>query len=165
MTDKLAAMSILSSVYGCAEAEALRDEVLAHFFEEAAGDALVVNKWFSVQASSTKPDVLDDVKRLMEHPEFNIKNPNRCRALVSVFTANSAAFHAEDGSGYDFITNVINTLDPLNPQVASRMCGSLIQHKRYDAGRGKMMVEKLKLIKEFDGLSPDSFEVVTRGLK
>ncbi|GMH61857.1 hypothetical protein TrRE_jg12275, partial [Triparma retinervis] len=165
MTDKLAAMSILSNVYGCAEAEALRDEVLTHFFEEAAGDALVINKWFSVQASSTKPDVLDDVKKLMDHPEFNIKNPNRCRALVSVFTANSAAFHAEDGSGYDFITDVIKELDPLNPQVASRMCGSLIQHKRYDAGRGKMMVEKLKLIKDFDGLSPDSFEVVSRGLK
>jgi len=164
MTDKLVAMSILSNVYGSVEAEALRDEVLMHFYKEADGDALVMNKWFSVQASSTKPNVLEDVKKLMEHPDFTIKNPNRCRALVSVFTANSAAFHAEDGSGYDFITSVIKELDPLNPQVSSRMCGSLIQHKRYDSKRAKLMVKKLEEIKDFADLSPDSFEVVSRGL-
>ena len=165
MTDKLAAMGILSSVWGSEDAEALRDEVLSDFYKEADGDALVLNKWFSVQASSSKPTVLDDVKALMKHPDFTIKNPNRCRALVTSFTMNNAAFHAANGEGYEFVASVIKDVDPLNPQVASRMCGSLIGHKRFDDGRAKLMKQRLKELSEIKDLSPDSFEVITRGLK
>ena len=165
MSDKVAAMSILANVHSCTEAEALRNEVLTKFYDDAEGDALVLNKWFTIQATASKPDVLDDVKRLTEHPEFTLKNPNRCRALLSAFTANSAAFHQEDGSGYAFIGEKIAALDALNPQIASRMSGSLISFKRYDGTRAAKMKEELERISQIDGLSPDTFEVVSRALK
>jgi len=165
MSDKVAAMGILANVHSCAEAEALRDEVLAKFYDDAEGDALVLNKWFTIQATASKPDVLDDVKRLTQHPEFTLKNPNRCRALLSAFTANSAAFHQEDGSGYSFIGEKIAALDALNPQIASRMSGSLISYKRYNEARAAKMKTELERISKIDGLSPDTFEVVSRALK
>ena len=128
-------------------------------------DALVLNKWFTIQATASKPDVLDDVKRLTQHPEFTLKNPNRCRALLSAFTANSAAFHQDDGSAYSFIGEKIAALDALNPQIASRMSGSLISYKRYDGARAAKMKAELERISKIDGLSPDTFEVVSRALK
>ena len=165
MTDKLAAMSVLSGMHGNVRACSLSDEVLKKFYEEAEGNALVINKWFTIQATSTKPDVLDDVKRLTGHPDFTLKNPNRCRSLISAFTANMASFHAEDGSGYDFIAGKVKELDKLNPQIASRMAGSLINYKRYDATRAEKMKKGLEDIIGVEGLSPDTYEVVARALK
>ncbi|GMI15889.1 hypothetical protein TrLO_g12102 [Triparma laevis f. longispina] len=164
MTDQVAAMSILSNVHGVTEAEALRDEVLEKFYNAAEGDALVLNKWFTIQATSSKPDVLADVVKLTTHPEFTMSNPNRCRSLVGAFTANSAAFHAEDGSGYKFIGEKITVLDAMNPQIASRMVGCLIGFRRYDEGRAEKMKAELNKIRDIDGLSPDTKEIVDKAL-
>jgi aminopeptidase N len=125
---------------------------------------LVLDKWFSVQAMADLPDVLDRVKKLKSHPDFTLLNPNRCRSLVGAFTMNSNAFHAEDGEGYKFLGEVIVELDKLNPQISSRLAGSLIRWKKYDEKRGALMkaeLEKLAASK----LSDDLYEIVSRGLK
>jgi len=162
MTDKIAALSALASMTG--EGAASRDAALLRFYDEANGDALVLNKWFSVQAAADLPDVLQRVRALTEHPEFTFSNPNRFRSLVGAFTANSAAFHAEDGEGYRFVAEKTAEMDGLNPQVSSRLATSMIQWRRYGEKRAGMMKGELKKLSEME-LSEDLFEVVSRGLK
>ena len=162
MTDKMSALNALASMDG--EGASARDEILQKFYDDANGDALVLNKWFSVQALADLPDVLDRVKALVKHPDFTLSNPNRCRSLISAFTMNSAAFHAEDGEGYKFIASSIVDLDQLNPQISSRMGTSLIQWRKYGEERANMMKTELKKLSGMK-LSDDLFEVVNRGLK
>lgn len=162
MSDKMAGLSVLASMSG--KGAAARDEALQKFYDDAEGDALVLNKWFSVQALADLPDVLDRVKELKKHPDFTVLNPNRCRSLISAFGMNSAAFHAEDGSGYHFIGGMLAELDPLNPSLSSRMAGGLIQWRRYNEKRGGMMKAELDKLASTK-LSDDLFEVVNRGLK
>jgi len=163
MTDKYAALSALASMDG--EGARLRDEALLQFYDDADGDALVLNKWFTVQALADLPDVLDRVKALTKHPDFTLSNPNRCRSLVSAFTMNAAPFHAESGDGYKFVADIIMELDKLNPQISSRMGGSLIQWKRYNEERGALMKAELERLVAMKPISDDLFEVVSRGLK
>jgi len=165
MTDKMAAMGILSGIAGDAKGEEARDAVLAKFYKDAEGDALVTNKWFTVQATAGKKGVLSDVKKLVDHPDFSIKNPNRFRSLVGAFTGNLAAFHRADGEGYKFVGGMVSELDKINPQIASRLAGSLINFKRYDENRASLMKAELERISKTEGLSPDTFEVVGRALK
>jgi len=162
MTDKLNSLGALASMDG--EGAAARDERLQRFYDDADGDALVLNKWFTVQASADLPDVLDRVKALTKHPDFTLSNPNRCRSLLTAFTMNAAAFHAEDGEGYKFIGEMTGEVDKLNPQISSRMGTSLITWKKYGEKRGAMMKEELKKLSE-NKLSEDLFEIVNRGLK
>jgi aminopeptidase N len=162
MTDKMAGLSALSSMSG--KGAAARDEALKTFYDDAEGDALVLDKWFSVQAVADLPDVLDRVQLLKKHPDFTLLNPNRCRSLVGAFTMNSAAFHAENGAGYKFIGEMLDQLDKLNPQVSSRMAGSLIQWRRYDEKRGGLMKAELERLAA-SKLSENLYEVVSRGLK
>jgi len=162
MTDKMAALNELASMDG--EGSSARDLALQKFYDEADGDALVLNKWFSVQALANLPDVLERVKELTKHPDFTLSNPNRCRSLISAFTMNSAPFHAEDGSGYKFLSETIAELDKLNPQISSRMAGSLIQWRKYGEKRGELMKEELRNLSSLK-LSDDCYEIVNRGLK
>ena len=162
MTDKMAALSALASMDG--EGAEARDTALQRFYKEANGDALVLNKWFSVQALANLPDVLDRVKALTKHPDFTLSNPNRCRSLLSAFTMNAAPFHAEDGEGYKFVAETIAELDKLNPQISSRMGTSLIQWRKYGEKRAELMKGELSKLAEMK-LSDDLFEVVQRGLK
>merc|ERR1719223_2165839 len=158
----MAAMSALVSMDGAASES--RDAVIQRFYDEANGDALVLNKWFSAQALADLPDVLDRVKVLTKHPDFTLSNPNRCRSLISVFTMNLAPFHAIDGKGYKFIAETIAELDKLNPQISSRMGTSLIQWRKYGKERAELMKGELKNLSEMK-LSDDLYEVVNRGLK
>lgn len=162
MTDKMAAMNALVSMDGAASSA--RDEVIQRFYDEANGDALVLNKWFSAQALADLPDVLERVKALTEHPDFTLSNPNRCRSLISAFTMNLAPFHAEDGEGYKFIADTIAELDKLNPQISSRMGTSLIQWRKYGGKRAELMKTELRKLGSMK-LSDDLYEVVNRGLK
>jgi len=169
MTDKVAALSALAGMDG-EEAAPARDEALRRFYEEANGDPLVLDKWFSIQASADLPDVLERVRELKTtHPDFSLTNPNRFRSLIGAFTANVAGFHAEDGGGYRFVGECIKEMDGLNPQVSSRLATSLVGWKKYGdsekEGRGMMMKSELEKLSEGGGLSEDLFEVVSRGLK
>jgi aminopeptidase N len=163
MTDKVAALSCLASMGG--EGAMTRDEIMARFYEEEAkDDALVLNKWFTVQAMADLPDVLDRVKTLRDHPDFTLKNPNRCRSLIGAFCMN-AAFHEESGAGYAFLRNVLEELDPLNPQISSRLAGNLITWKKYNEERGALMKKELEELSKLKPISDDMFEIVSRGLK
>ena len=163
MTDKVAGLAALSSMDG--KGAPFRDEAMQQFYDDANGDSLVLNKWFSIQAMANLPDVLDRVKELKaSHPDFTLRNPNRCRSLIGAYATNSAAFHDEAGESYKFIGEVLAELDQLNPQISSRLAGNLINWRRYDEKRGQMMraeLEKLAATK----LSDDLYEIVTRGLK
>lgn len=162
MTDKMAALSALVSMDG--EGAEAREMALQKFYKDANGDALVIDKWFRTQALSDVPDVLERVKTLQEHPDFTLANPNRARALVLVFTMNHAAFHAEDGAGYEFVANVIKDADAINPNMASRLAKKLVTWKRYDEKRGALMKAQLEKLANMK-LSNNLFEIVTCGLK
>jgi len=163
MTDKMAALNALASMDG--EGADARDAALQKFYDDANGDALVLNKWFSVQALADLPDVLDRVKALTKHPDFTLTNPNRCRSLISAFTMNAAPYHDETGAGYQFLGEILAELDKLNPQISARIAGALIQWRRYDEKRGALMKEELKKLVDMKPISDDMFEVVNRGLK
>eukprot|EP00804_Cyclotella_cryptica_P026015 CCRYP_018176-RB/>CCRYP_018176-RB protein AED:0.06 eAED:0.06 QI:396/1/1/1/1/1/10/367/987 len=107
MTDKYSALSCLVSMDGEQDVVSRREGALQKFYDDAAGDPLVLNKWFSAQALADLPDVLDRVKTLVDHPDFTLSNPNRCRSLVSAFSMNAAHFHAQDGEGYRFLARMV----------------------------------------------------------
>ncbi|KAL3760959.1 hypothetical protein ACHAWU_009638 [Discostella pseudostelligera] len=165
MTDRYAALSCLASMHGEASVETRRDTALQKFYDDAEGDALILNKWFTVQAVADLPDVLHRVKSLVEHPDFTLSNPNRCRSLISAFSMNAAHFHAEGGEGYKFLGEIVAQVDKLNPQMSSRMGGGLIQWRKYSEERGALMKEELHKLANMKPISPDLFEVVSRGLK
>ena len=158
MTDVIASLG--SFPYSCAE----RDSALVKFHKDANGDALVLNKWFSIQAIADIPDLLTQVKALKSHPDFIISNPNRARSLISVFASNMPHFHEKSGKGYEFVADCIVEIDKLNPQVAARLTSSFSQWKRFDNHRKELMKKELVRIQKTEGLSKDSFEVASRCL-
>ncbi len=160
MTDTLSALGILASIQ-CPQ----REQALKDFEEKWQDDTLVMDKWFAIQATSNLPDTLDQVKTLMNHKLFSIKNPNKVRSLIGAFAAgNPVNFHNPDGSGYQFHSDRVLELDKLNPQVASRMVRLLMNWKHYEAGRSALMREQLERIKAQEGLSADVFEIVSKAL-
>ena len=165
MTDKYSALSCLVNMDGEESVVDRREKALQKFFDDAEGDALILNKWFTVQALADRSDVLDQVKTLIQHPDFTFENPNRCRSLISAFSVNAVHYHAEDGEGYKFLGEMVAKVDKLNPQMSSRMGGGLIQWRRYSEERGSLMKAELQKLSEMKPISNDLFEVVSRGLK
>jgi len=160
MTDVSAALT------GVVNADrAAGDELLADFYKKWQDDPLVVDKWLILQATCLLPGTLDRVKELMLHPAFSIKNPNKVRSLIGAFCSNQQQFHAGDGSGYTFLADRIMELDPMNPQIASRMLTPLTMWKRYDKNRQKLMKTELERIAALPGLSRDVGEIVEKSLQ
>jgi aminopeptidase N len=161
MTDAMAALSCLANSAG-----AERERALAMFYDKWKDEALVVDKWFRVQATSWLPATLDRVKALAAHPAFDLRNPNRVRALVHAFALeNPLHFHAADGSGYQWVAEQVVALDRLNPQVASRLARSFDRWKKYDATRQAHARRALESIRDAEGLSGNVGEVVARALE
>eukprot|EP00438_Fugacium_kawagutii_P027524 Skav213239 [mRNA] locus=scaffold5440:48492:50768:+ [translate_table: standard] len=156
MTDKLAALSCLCNMPESDEAK----EAIDQFLADAKGDANVVDKWFASQARADVDDLLPRVKKLMEHPEFSLKNPNRLRSVVSVFLF-SPQFHSADGSGYDFAVEIIPKVDALNPRVAARLANAFRTWRLLDEKRQKMILERLADLSKA-GLSKDAAEIVSK---
>lgn len=160
MTDVLAALAVLSNV-DCPE----RAEALRAFHAKWRGDALVLDKWFAIQAASALPDTLDAVRNLAAHADFDLRNPNCVRALVGSFSSrNPVRFHAASGEGYAFLADTILALDPLNPQVAARLVAPLGQWRRMDAGRQEKMRASLQRILDAPRLSRNTAEMAERTL-
>ncbi len=160
MTDSLAALAAaVAAQLPC------RDELLAAFDVRWNHDGLVMDKWFSLQAISPAPDVLTQVRALLKHPAFSLSNPNRTRSLIGSFVSgNPAAFHASDGSGYQFLVEILSDLNTRNPQVAARLIEPLIRLKRYDKARQTLMRHALEQLKTLDNLSGDLYEKITKAL-
>ncbi|CAM9463356.1 unnamed protein product [Pylaiella littoralis] len=163
MTDKLAAVGCLADFNDAEGAFPERAEALAKFYKDADGDFLVLNKWFGIQASADLPDLLPRVKELMQHEDFTLKNPNRLRSVVSSFAGCQSKFHAKDGSGYEFLGDMVLEVDQLNPQVASRLATMFSAYRRYDEKRQELMRKQLTRIRD-SSPSKDTYEVATRCL-
>jgi aminopeptidase N len=159
MTDMIAGLAALTRMES-----PLRDGAFTHFHDRFRGDALVLDKWMSLQAGSPLPETVTAVRELMKHPAFDIRNPNRVRALIGAFSGNHLRFHGADGEGYRLVGEVIRTLDPMNPQVAARMAGAFESWRRYDEGRQALMRAELKAIRDLSGISPNLFEVTGKML-
>jgi aminopeptidase N len=160
MTDASAALSVLANLEGPE-----REQALAEFYATWKHDPLVLDKWFTVQATSSLPGTLARVRDLTKHADFTLKNPNRVRSLIGAFAmSNQARFHGADGGGYAFIVDMVLELDPLNPQVAARMVSSLNQWKRFEPKRRALMQAQLERIAAKQGLSKDTYEIVARAL-
>jgi aminopeptidase N len=161
MTDAMAALACLANSAG-----AERDRALSMFYDKWKDEALVVDKWFRVQATSWLPGTLERVKVLAAHPAFDLRNPNRARALLHAFALeNPVNFHAADGSGYRWVAEQVVGLDRLNPQVASRLARAFDRWKKYDAGRQAHARAALESIRSAEGLSGNVAEVVDRALQ
>lgn len=160
MTDKLCALSCLVS-HQTTETE----EALQTFHRDAAGASLVLNKWFTIQATADHDGLVGKVKELKSHPDFTLSNPNRARSLIGAFSANLYHFHAADGSGYEFVADSIIEIDRLNPQVAARMVTAFAQWRSFEAGRGGLMEAQLRRVLAQENLSRDTYENTLRCLK
>jgi len=160
MTDAIAALSAaVAAQLPC------RETLLAEYDDKWHQDGLVMDKWFILQATSPASDTLAKVRKLLNHRSFSLGNPNRVRSLIGAFASNNpAAFHAKDGSGYAFMTEMLTALNSRNPQVASRLIEPLIRLKRYDASRQEMMRAALEKLKGLDNLSGDLFEKISKAL-
>jgi aminopeptidase N len=166
MTDRAAALAALlaaSATAGGGAAQPALDEFYRRFEKEP----LVIDKWFALQATqrgSAERPVIDIVRKLMAHPAFTLRNPNRARSLIFSFcAANPAQFHAADGSGYAFWAEQVVTLDALNPQVAARLARSLELWRRYTPALREKMREALERVAQ-QVKSRDVREIVEKAL-
>ncbi|BCX87941.1 aminopeptidase N [Methylomarinovum tepidoasis] len=160
MTDQLAALRAI--VFDAHPAKA---ETLADFYERWRHEPLVIDKWFALQAADPSPGALERVRKLLAHPDFDLKNPNRVRAVLGVFARqNPVHFHARDGAGYQLLADWLLKLDRINPQVAARLAQPLTAWRRYDPQRVRRMQQALERLRQAD-ISKDLFEIVTKALE
>uniref|UniRef100_A0A166FA84 Peptidase M1 alanyl aminopeptidase C-terminal domain-containing protein n=2 Tax=Daucus carota subsp. sativus TaxID=79200 RepID=A0A166FA84_DAUCS len=159
MTDQFAALAAIAQNAG-----KTRDEILADFYNKWQHDYLVVNKWFSLQAMSNIPGNVKNVQSLLNHPAFDLRNPNKVYSLIGGFCGSPVNFHAKDGSGYRFLGDLVVQLDKLNPQVASRMVSAFSRWKRYDETRQGHAKAQLEMIVSANGLSENVYEIASKSL-
>ena len=160
MTDRMAALVTLS-LHEVPE----RERALADFHARYASDALVVDKWFSLQATIPQPNTLENVRRLTAHPAFSPANPNRVRALIGAFAqGNTTQFNRADGLGYDFVADTVLALDQKNPQISARLATAFRSWRMLEAGRRMKAEAVLTRIKGAPGLSRDLADIVERAL-
>ncbi|HET7167437.1 MAG TPA: aminopeptidase N [Pseudolabrys sp.] len=160
MTDRMAALVTLS-LHDMPE----REHALADFYARYASDALVVDKWFSLQATIPQPNTLENVRRLTAHPAFSPANPNRVRALIGAFAqGNTTQFNRADGLGYDFVADTVLALDQKNPQISARLATAFRSWRMLEAGRRMKAEAALTRVNGAPGLSRDLADIVERAL-
>ena len=160
MTDQFAALSVL-----CGATFDSKQDSLESFYSQWKDHDLVIDKWFAVQAQCPDTDATVAMKKLIEHPAFSYKNPNRLRSLISMFAlSNQLNFHADDGSGYNLLAEAIGYVDPINPQTAARMLAPLGRWGRLDQARQDAMISSLKTLVSLPKLSSDVRELAEKSL-
>jgi aminopeptidase N len=159
MTDMIAGLAGLSRMNSHR-----RNAAFAHFHDRFRADPLVLDKWMSLQAGSPLPSTANAVRALMKHTAFDMKNPNRVRALIGAFAGNHLRFHAADGQGYALVGEIIRALDGINPQGASRLAAAFEAWRRYDGSRQALMRAELETTLKLPGISANLFEVATKML-
>ncbi|MBA2490437.1 MAG: DUF3458 domain-containing protein, partial [Gammaproteobacteria bacterium] len=160
MTDAMGALRALNDTGG-----ARREQALQVFHGRWRQDPLVMDKWFALHASCVRPETLQKVAELLDHPLFSIRNPNRVRALIGSFAQrNPAIFHAPSGAGYRYLSEQILRLDALNPQMAARLVKSFSRWQKYEPGRRALQKAELEMIAGREKVSRDVFEVAAKSL-
>ncbi|RLM61640.1 puromycin-sensitive aminopeptidase [Panicum miliaceum] len=159
MTEQFAALAALSQNPG-----QVREDALLDFYNKWQNDYLVVSKWFALQATSDIPGNVVNVQKLLSHPAFDMRNPNKVYSLIGGFCGSPVNFHAKDGSGYKFLGEVVLQLDKINPQVASRMVSAFSRWRRYDETRQALAKAQLEMIVSANGLSENVYEIASKSL-
>ncbi|QHG92707.1 aminopeptidase N [Coxiella endosymbiont of Amblyomma sculptum] len=159
MTDVIGSLSALVN-HECKE----RDRALDEFYRKWKDHPLVVNKWMALQASSKLPSTTENVKRLLQHPAFNIKNPNNVYSLLVTFGMNTVCFHDKNGEGYRLISDCVLNIDAINPQMAARVLQPLSNWKIMDEGRQELMKTELNRIAKVSRSSSGVYEIITKSL-
>jgi aminopeptidase N len=162
MTDKAAALSCLVN---CPAAAQQAENALAQFEQQYNNEALVMNLWLQVQATSSQPGGLQRVEELENHSAFTLSNPNKIRSLIGGFcNGNLVNFHNPDGSGYEFLKQRILILHSRNPQVAARLMTPLTRWKKFPEPNSSQMREALQVIADEQGLVKDIYEIAIKSL-
>ncbi len=160
MTDSIAALSLLSQY-----TNHYREQALKQFYERWENDALVMDKWLTVQSTSKRTETFAEVKTLLNHPVFEITNPNKVRALLGAFCyGNPVHFHSDNGQGYDLVYEHIAKLDKLNPQVAASLLKSMTRWNRFAEPQKSLMKRTLEKVSVLPGLSADCYEIAIKSL-
>ncbi len=160
MTDRMAALTTLAQRPG-----PVRETALAAFEKRYAGDALVMDKWFAINATLPEPEILDRVKALMSHSAYSAQNPNRARALIGSFALmNPSQFHRADGAGYEFLADMLLAFDTFNPQLSGRVSTAFRTWRMMEPGRRVKAEAALRRIAGSKGLSADLRDIVERTL-
>ncbi len=160
MTDVVSAMGLLVDFDGKAKGVALKA-----FEKKWKGQPTIMDKWLAVQAGAKRKDVLAQVKTLMKHSAFDMKNPNRISALIGAFAGNGMGMHAKDGSGYKFVADMIVKIDPINPHSAAGLAKTFARWRDYDVKRQKQMQKEIRRIASVKKLSANTAEIIERSLK
>ena len=160
MTDRMGALMTLVNH----DRGTRRVAALDIFYNRYSDNALVLDKWFTTQALGTGEGVIDEVLGLARHPDFNLANPNRARALIGAFAVNQRAFHEASGRGYRFLADQLIALDRLNPQTAAKLVPPLGRWRRFDPHRRALMKAELERILAQPGLSKDMLEQAGKSL-
>lgn len=162
LTDRRAALSV--AVRHAGLSTLLREQMLQGFYQAWQDEALVIDLWFSLQAQSPLTEIAD-MQKLEQHEAFDLKNPNRARAVYGAFGMyNHRQLHALDGSGYAYVADAVDRIDRLNPQLASRLATPLTRWHRYDAKRQGLMKDQLQRLIDEPDISKDLFEIVSKSL-
>ena len=160
MTDRMAALSTLSLHAGSERAAALED-----FYQRYRDDPLIIDKWFTLQATAPDPATLARVRELTGHPAFSPGNPNRVRALIGAFAqANQTQFNRADGAGYDFVAETALALDGANPQLAARLLSAFKSWRVLESGRRAHADAALRRVAAQPDLSRDVADIAQRAL-
>ncbi|MGO4525565.1 aminopeptidase N [Microvirga sp. 2MCAF35] len=161
MTDRLASLSVLTTLPGEA-----REKAIARFGERYRNEPLVLDKWFTLQAAIPENGTLERIKGLMQHPAFSIANPNRVRALIGSFAMlNQVQFNRADGAGYRFLASIVLRTDELNPQLAARLLTAFSTWRMMENTRRSHAEEALRSIAQKPNLSRDVGDIVSRSLE
>ena len=160
MTDQIAALACIVNSH-----HPQKQDCLEAFYQHWQAEELVIDKWFTLQATCPLPGALGEVRRLLNHPAFDLKTPNRVRSLIGAFTqSNPVNFHADNGEGYRFLGDHVIALNAINPQIAARMVSSLTLWRRYGEARQKLMCEQLQRISATPDISKDVYEIAAKSL-
>jgi len=160
MTDQIGSLGLLIN----SPDEAVQTQAITQFYEQWKHDALVLDKWFALQASAEHEGALTRVRNLLEHPDFEMKQPNKVRAVIGAFCQNNPRyFHAADGSGYAFLTEQLLKVDKINPQIAARLATPFTRWQRLDTIRQQHILTQLEALSKVN-LSADLREIVTKSL-
>ncbi len=161
MTDRMAALHKLVLLRTTSCENAVED-----FYARFKDYQLVIDKWFAAQSMAVRVDTVDIVRKLKGHGDFNIRNPNRVRALYAAFAMNNpVCFHDESGNGYQVLRDAIIELNGINPQIAARLLMPLREWKRYTPDRQQLMRKTLEDILAISDISPDVYEIASKSLK
>jgi aminopeptidase N len=160
MTDRIVALDVLENTHASFAATALAD-----FYNKYRDNTLVMNKYFTILASSQRDELLDRVERLQLDEVYDEKVPNLVRSLIGSFARNYKHFHAADGSGYKFLAEKIISLDKINPQMASSLAGAFKIYDKLTDHNKKIMQKELERVVSTQGLSKNTYEIINKILR